>query len=161
MGRKKKTRKAPIMDSFAEHLKVRAEFTRSKTDLWMVENGRHHQVDEDTYRGKRMPMKQCFENAYRLIITDHSLTYCEGYISVYGIPIHHAWVIDINNKVRDPTLRKDNKVPIREYFGVAFNTDYVMKALLINETYGLLDGYYNRKTVEKLIEGHEKNWRGR
>jgi hypothetical protein len=137
------------------------EMNKSKFDLWLAEHGRQYMIDEKTYAGRRMQMKQCFTNASRLVVHDRSLTYCEGYVSVYGVPIHHAWVIDKNDKVRDPTLREDSKIPKCEYFGVAFTLEYVTKSMLINEVYGLLDGYYNRKTIRDLIEGREKNWKAR
>lgn len=147
--------------SFAEYLDARSRFTKSKYDAWIVEHGREYQIDEDTYFGRRMRRRECFANASRLAMEDHSLTYCEGYVSVFGVPIHHAWVINTHDKVRDPTLKKDPKIPVREYFGVAFSTDYVMKSLLINDTYGLLDGFYSQKTFIPLINGHTKDWRGR
>jgi hypothetical protein len=150
-----------VANSFEDYLKARAQFSRSKFDLWLTEHGCQYEVDEKTYRGRRMEMRQCFANSSRLAIKDRSLTYCEGYISVHGIPIHHAWVIDKNDKVRDPTLKLDKTMPVREYFGVPFTVEYLTKVLLISDVYGLLDGYYNRKTIGDLIEGREKNWKGR
>ena len=78
------------------------------------------------------------------------LTYVEGQISVYGIPIEHAWCVNADGVVIDPTLKPDKDVG--DYFGVPFLTDYVSKAVLRNGVYGLLDIMGAHKTLPKLIE---------
>lgn len=77
--------------------------------------------------GKNMPVRsnplngtmalgQCYQNAYRLM-DNRSMTYCEGYAAIkgLGIPIAHAWVVDSDGFVIDPTWKDGT-----EYFGVRF-----------------------------------------
>ena len=68
-----------------------------------------------------MTPKQCFHNCGALVQRRADLTYCEGYAMKELIPIHHAWCIDSDGRVIEPTLRK----PAVEYIGVRFPTSYV------------------------------------
>jgi hypothetical protein len=93
-------------------------------------------------------------NATRLVIQCPWLTYVEGKVTCYGVPIDHAWCIDREGIVIDPTARKaeDGFARIGEYFGVPFLREYVRRATLLNDCYGLLDWYHARKTMPKLYE---------
>jgi hypothetical protein len=59
----------------------------------------------DTYH--RLTPHACFANAAYLVGRRRALRYCEGFVLHSGlpIPIHHAWAIDAQNRVVDPTLR--------------------------------------------------------
>lgn len=96
-----------------------------------------------------MEPKQCFANAMRLTLgglhgyphTD-DLTYCEGYV-LTAMPIHHAWCLDREGLVVDPTLRGVNDRTA--YFGVAFNGDYVFDRVVDTGWYAsLLDAPRDR-----------------
>lgn len=66
--------------------------------------------------GKYMTIKECFKNA--LTYASHNrLRYAEGYITSARLPItiEHAWVLDADGGVIDPTLRKSKGT---EYMGV-------------------------------------------
>jgi hypothetical protein len=121
---------------------------------FMLNHGRDYPVGPETYAGPRGTPQSCYMNATHLAINtqldDNALTYVEGSISVCGIPIDHAWCINADGIVIDPTLKPDKEV--RDYFGVPFQTDYVRKAILRNKVYGLLDIMTARKTLPKLIE---------
>lgn len=54
-----------------------------------------------------MMPKACFDNIAYLVRYRRSLRYCEGYVTHSGFPIavHHAWAIDNDDRVIDPTLR--------------------------------------------------------
>lgn len=57
--------------------------------------------------GPKGRFKECFRNAYRWAIKwDPELTYCEGYATGTGFPVHHAWLIDPDGNVQDPTWRE-------------------------------------------------------
>jgi hypothetical protein len=52
------------------------------------------------------PMQRgnCFANAFTLALNDPAYRYYEGWAYMeHGIPTHHAWVVDPNGKVQDPT----------------------------------------------------------
>jgi hypothetical protein len=54
----------------------------------------------------KMTEKYCFDNTAKLVRRRTGLRYCEGYVVRDGFPIsiHHAWAIDWENRVIDPTL---------------------------------------------------------
>jgi hypothetical protein len=87
--------------------------------------------------------KHCFYNAFRRG-TDGSffepiegLTYCEGYAQGLII-VHHAWLVDQNGNVIDPTWREKGTC----YFGIPFDWNYVKKSTLERSIYGaVLDNY--------------------
>ena len=76
------------------------------------------------------------------------LTYVEGFVAIHGVPIEHAWCVDANGVVVDPTIENVNQVVA--YYGVPFKTEYLKRAILVNDVYGLLDWYYARKTAAAL-----------
>lgn len=99
---------------------------------------------------KRGPLKQCFKNASELALfhQKYELTYCEGIAFGAGlIPVHHAWCIDKNQKVVDPTWTyKEQKI----YFGVPFKRDYLLNHLLNEKVYGI---FYTPVINLKLMTG--------
>jgi hypothetical protein len=118
---------------------------------FMLQYGRPYTISAHTYLGPRDEPKACFKNATHLAIFDSRLTYVEGYISMYGVPIEHAWVVK-DGFVIDPTIKDNKDGRITEYFGVPFITEYVEKACKANGIYGLLDYFYAGKTAPKLYE---------
>lgn len=75
---------------------------------------------------KRGRMGHCFHNAYALVDAQpHRFRYCEGY-AMKIIPVIHAWVIDVDGNVVDPTWKQQED---SRYFGVIYNFDYVRKAV--------------------------------
>jgi hypothetical protein len=117
---------------------------------FMLDNGKDYAVGPETYAGRRETQGQCYMNATLLALADDDLTYVEGQISMFGISIEHAWCVNADGVVIDPTLKPDKDVG--DYFGVPFLTDYVRKACLKNGYYGLLNIMSARKTLPKLVE---------
>ena len=100
---------------------------------------------------KRGKMKECFMNAYRLAESS-GFIYVEGFaISSIGFPVLHAWCIDSNDNVYDPTW-SDGK----EYFGVPFKIEYVLKTMLKRKSYGVIDNFECRFP---LISGVDKDFK--
>lgn len=115
----------------------------------------------------RYPIKQCFANSQQIVSNDTTgkLVYVEGYASGI-IPIHHGWV-SINNKVIDLTMRvyevidgnierkvkthKHRRWPDRvlgvlprgrEYMGVSFSRNEVLKNMVATKMYqSLIDNW--------------------
>lgn len=117
---------------------------------FVLDNGRSFAATDATYVGKRGTMKQCYMNAAKAAQEDHGLTYVEGYVTVHGVPIKHAWTVDGDGSVVDQTITSGENVG--DYFGVPFSTDYLNRTLVENGTYGLL-GHHSKKTLEPLLKG--------
>jgi hypothetical protein len=119
--------------------------------------------------GRKLPkgythgrIKQCFYNS-QMMLMDHfiagsgRLTYVEGYVASI-IPVHHGWLVDTEGNVIDLTLRSADENT--EYFGVAFNTDYVRRRIVETGLAGtLIDAPWNcfplltgRHTVEEALQ---------
>jgi hypothetical protein len=65
----------------------------------------------------------CYANCQQLALKNRSLTYVEGYAMAAGvsIPLQHAWLLDANGYVIDPTW----ETPGCCYLGIAFRTAWV------------------------------------
>ena len=85
-----------------------------------------------------MKMKECFRNAFVLAESRPDLTYVEGFASCI-IPCHHAWTVDQEGRVVDPTWlpRKGSDWEGRSYFGVPFDLDYLRRVQLETEVFGV------------------------
>jgi hypothetical protein len=124
---------------------------------FMLQYGRDYQIGPDTFAGPRGEAKRCYMNATLLVLdgelSDRGLTYVEGKVATCGIVIDHAWCIDADGVVIDPTLEADRSdfSKVHGYFGVPFRTDYLRKAAFANKFYGLLDIMSAPETLPKLI----------
>ena len=130
---------------------IRAAFGPHAFNDFMLEYGREYAVGPDTFKGPRGEPKNCFGNATHLATESPRLTYVEGVVSIHGVPLAHAWCVDANDIVVDPTIDNNNG-RVRGYYGVPFLTDYVRRAVLLNNYYGLLDPFVARATAPKLFE---------
>lgn len=72
--------------------------------------------------------QRCFGNAaLEAHCNPNEYAYVEGYAYQYGlIPIAHAWLIDRQGRVIDPTWNTSRPV---EYFGVIFKHSYIKNKL--------------------------------
>lgn len=84
-------------------------------------------------------MKGCFENSQRLVLSNPSLAYVEGWIQApsFPIPIEHAWVEDEEGRPYDVTLQtsKDTPQPRRLLQWTA-PTEEVRRVLVERRTFG-------------------------
>ncbi len=120
---------------------------------FMLEHGREFKTGPNTYAGRRGTPKQCFMNAGRLAIDDPTLTYVEGYVTCHGVPLEHAWLIDKDGLVVDPTLKvKPGEDRIGEYFGVPISTKALLDQIF-NRTkvWGVLDPMTNMNLYKEGI----------
>jgi hypothetical protein len=122
---------------------------------FILEHGRKFTIGPRTYLGKRMEPKACFMNASHRAFDDPSLRYVEGNVTIYGVTIDHAWNVDRNDNLIDPTI-DNHDGRITNYFGVIFATSYVRKTVIKNGYYGLLDYYHASKTLPALLDGSAK-----
>lgn len=114
---------------------------RQSVDSYMLEHGRGFATDADSYMGGTP--HECFKNSTLAVMARDDFTYVEGYVDVHGVPIHHAWAVNTDGIVRDPTIR-DGK-GIRGYFGVPIKRDYMMRAVLEAKVYGVLTHNQTRR----------------
>lgn len=78
---------------------------------------------------------QCYRNAFQLAQLDPDrYTYVEGWAQGI-IPVMHAWVVDEDDQVLEPTWRDGGTA----YFGVRFDFDLLCKTALSRRFYGMLD----------------------
>lgn len=90
---------------------------------------------------KPMPLKQCFDNAYKLARRRKGLHYVEGYAQGV-IPTMHAWCIDADGHVIDPTWAHDGCALGASYFGVELDLDVVTQTRVTGYT-SVLDDWHN------------------
>lgn len=93
-----------------------------------------------TYEGKRGQQHMCFMNAGRLAL-DGNGTYCEGYVSIHGVPVEHAWVLR-KGLVIDPTITSAKGID--EYYGISIKTDYLRTTILRTKMWGVLSPMTNK-----------------
>lgn len=117
---------------------------------FMLKYGRVYTPGPGTFTGGGEP-KQCFANALHLALSNEDLTYCEGKVFIYGVAIDHAWCVDDDDNVYDPTLVDGDDGRIGGYYGMPFITEYVRKAAKKNKHYGVLDYFYAGKTAPDLF----------
>ena len=129
---------------------------------FVLECGRHYKIRESYPEElRKIPFMagRCFANSQELIRSFPAidLTYVEGYASVEEegeciiISGLHAWLLDGDQKVIDPTFPDEGI----EYYGVPFNWDYVEEvtsqqpgASVINQSPGF-----------PLLAGTASGWR--
>lgn len=103
---------------------------------FLLKHGREWTITEDTFKGRRAKKHHCYQNAFTLLFTRPNLTYVEGQVVILGgIPVDHAWTVDQDGNVIDPTL--DGK-DVDSYFGVPFNEDYVFDTGIKTGVYGII-----------------------
>lgn len=128
----------------------------SRSDKFVLANGRAFEVTAETYKGVRGKPNHCFMNAAHLAMENEALTYCEGYILCCGVPLEHAWCSTKSGEVIDPTLTSKSVEHVTGYYGVPFKRAYLLASLAKNGYYGLLG--LESKTRIKLFEGKAKNF---
>jgi hypothetical protein len=133
-----------------------AERQAKSADAFILKHGRAMPMDAESFVGGGTP-QQCYENAALAVLADDDLTYVEGYVSVHGVPIAHAWAINAEGVVRDPTFApegiggKPRTSFVKGYFGVPIQTAFLEKTLLRSKYYGILVGSENPKTVQSVL----------
>lgn len=89
------------------------------------EYGKHWRRKSDDLASvglEKGPMGNCFGNALNAVLVNPDLIYVEGYSNGGFFPMHHAWVVDGNGTVFDPTWDDGT-----DYYGIPFHTDWVAR----------------------------------
>jgi hypothetical protein len=101
---------------------------------------------------KRTP-KECYANATHLALVHPEYTYVEGYCFHDDlIPIAHAWCVDSQGVVFDPTLKNPEDFV---YFGVPFKTDFVVNFIQEKGSYGVIDDWQRHFPMFRGIHSTE------
>lgn len=140
-----------------EYLKQTVEFSkRAKLNKlgdyisiydFILQNGLYFKIKplpKGIIQGK---MKECYKNAALLSLEKPNYFYAEG-IACGIIPVLHAWCVDKDKNVIDPTW-SDGK----EYFGVIIKKGFLFKQVE-KCGFGLIDDWKNRwplLTLDKKI----------
>ena len=127
------------------------------TGQFVLKNGKQwqngHALPKDV---EPMKEKQCFMNAAKMATESERFIYCEGY-ALSIIPVMHAWCLDKDGNVIDPTWASLPFEKGREYFGIAIKTSYVIHYFLETERCGsLIDAW---QTDWKMLHDDPKLWR--
>lgn len=88
--------------------------------------------------------KDCFRNA-AVLAMEHpeKFTYVEGY-ALHLIGVIHAWCLDREGRVVDPTWHKLHDFEQGAYLGIPIRTQYLFNMMQREKAhYGLLDDYMN------------------
>jgi hypothetical protein len=100
--------------------------------------------------------KMCYCNAVELTLLEPTLFYAEGFAMSTHMPIPHAWCVDREGNVYDPTLKKPEDL---QFFGVRLISEAVRN--LMEEELGYYESAINFLTknpgrlTEFLATDHE------
>lgn len=117
----------------------------------ILEAGRFWELGEGLPDGVgRGEPKQCFANAGRLALMDPRYTYVEGFAAArisdnLTFPTHHAWVVDADGRVVDPTWHDGTG---EAYFGAAVHADALRTRVAETGVWGYLDRQSGRHVFE-------------
>jgi hypothetical protein len=90
-------------------------------------------------------------NAGRLALDDWNMVYVEGKITVFGVPIDHAWNVHrVTGDMVDVTLTGE-VTRAANYFGVPFKTAYLRKTIMRTGVWGLI-GHWNRPLFDRKLK---------
>lgn len=118
---------------------------RIPTDMYngipglLQEEGKFYEARRLPAEYRKMRIRQCFNNALLMACWYPNLRYCEGL--AHGVlPVHHAWCLDENDEVVDPTWKlKDRELSEIGYYGVVIPTEVVRMAVITVDRSGILD----------------------
>src|SRR4249919_2170558 len=98
--------------SMREHFEMISKaFGPNVYNDFMIAHGVEFPFGPSSFEGPRGEKHGCFMNALHLAHDNPtSLTYCEGKIAIHGVPLDHAWCIDANGFVVDPTVEFKDQV---------------------------------------------------
>ncbi|KKN90159.1 hypothetical protein LCGC14_0232750 [marine sediment metagenome] len=134
------------MNETIEHIKMLQEVMKGKRPKgWLYNNhcdfllrhGNEFECQPLPEGIKKGTIKECYSNAFDLVLSEPDLIYVEGYANSI-IPTNHAWCATPEGLVVDPTWSDLGDHPGREYFGVPFQTDFVRQTILRNGFHGVI-----------------------
>lgn len=128
----------------------------------LIDNGEdfsdNQRLNLDDWKQLPKTSKQCFYNATSAALDyPEQLTYVEGYAipdSEINFPMLHAWVVDQNDQLLDPTWKNSGAA----YYGIRFSNKLLSECLVITEEYGVLNClWWNEELRDKFSEMNSSN----
>jgi hypothetical protein len=106
---------------------------------------------------RKMAARQCFRNAWLMSTNRPGLTYVEGWAtSTLGVPVEHAWCVDSEGTIYDPTWYGKDRPKGTQYFGVPLHRDAVTSVLLETRFYGVFC-QFNWLKILPILKEHLPN----
>lgn len=104
-------------------------------ERFVLERGVWHEAAPLPDEIRRGELGNCFANALRLANSHRHLTYVEGYASSEFMPVQHAWCVDVDGTVIDPTWDDPQD---RVYLGVEIDTDRAWEIVTKAKVFGII-----------------------
>jgi len=132
-----------------------AEFKYLCTEDFVLQHGCFFTPKPLPKNRRPMMLKECFNNAFHVAVCNKSrYRYCEGFAAGV-IPVHHAWLIDAEGNVIDPTWASRDCGVGDSYYGVEL--DLLEVAFTRKEgTSSLLGDYMRRFPALRGLEVREQ-----
>jgi hypothetical protein len=133
-------------------------------DAFLLKYGEEFDVNPTPDWVELMTPKMCFMNCFVLVEEQRGgllsedipeLYYCEGYVLSSGlpIPIHHAWCVQDDGTLIEPTLPDRTDEEKVTYFGVKIEDFEALDDLLnLTGTYSVLFKRHGHELIERLAE---------
>lgn len=102
---------------------------------FLIKYGLEFKVIADDLPFSRGEMKRCYANSAERAWANRDFYYVEGLACIedYPVPLEHAWLVDRDGKVFDPTWEDGVS-----YFGVPFRASFVREMAAYTGYYGIL-----------------------
>jgi hypothetical protein len=102
-------------------------------------------------RPRRYLPRHCYYNAWQLALHEpRKYTYVEGYAHMGVMPVSHAWVVDSEGNVLDPTWQ--DLAERSDYFGVPFKIQFLNRMALKTEYAGIFENIECMRYMRDLID---------
>lgn len=153
------------LNEFQRHLLEIGSQSNKVVGPFLREHGKFFDPQPFPKEIRKGTIKVCFANSYRLLKRHGKrlgLAYCDGYTSsANGHCYLHAWCVDHHCRVYDPTR---TWMVNSAYFGVAFNTDYVINTIKERETggdlyFGFLDDWAKGHPLIRELGNRPEVWK--
>jgi len=143
-----------------DRLNKNSDFRYKSIQRLILENGQPflERVLPSPFRGES---GQCFQNCFEAMQEHEGLWYCEGFATDdnLSLAISHAWLVNDRGLVIDPTW--DDRTVGCTYFGVVFNTEYVMEVATETGHYGIFGSdFLNNHSLQQEGLGDHALWYG-
>lgn len=131
----------------------RLESTMIPVEVFLLEHGEEFEANPRPDWVPQMTVKMCFANCFKLAMENQDkLAYCEGYVlsSDLPIPIHHAWCVEEDGTLIEPTIGDKAEGETITYFGVKvpdFND--VFDVIEETGTYSILFKRFGHEMIER------------
>jgi len=113
------------MSELREYQKELLEITGEQQKdyrTWLLENSRDYtnlNKDLSIKYSKNAKLKGCYSNCFKIVMRNRKLKFIDGTTLALGMAIDHAFLINEDNEIIDPTLALDTGDG-RDRFGVEY-----------------------------------------